>query len=69
MNTARYLEMLVPIYQISRCHIPEDDNIDSHRPENLESHKFLFSYSNCRGETHKEDPRRTVNPDIHEQKM
>jgi hypothetical protein len=50
INTARYLEMLVPIYQISRCHIPEDDNIDSHHPENLESHRFLFSYSNCRRE-------------------
>lgn len=50
MNTARYLEMLVPIYQISRRHIPEDDNIDSCRSENLKPHKCPFSYSNCRRE-------------------
>jgi hypothetical protein len=70
MNTARYIEMLVPIYQTSRRHVPEGHNIDSYRPENLESQDaFIFFQQLQRREIDTEDPRRTVNPDIHEQKM
>jgi hypothetical protein len=45
LEAARSSETLVPIYQSTRRHTPEDNNLHSHRVKNLKFHMNILRWS------------------------
>jgi hypothetical protein len=43
MEEVHSFEMSVNLYYTTRRHIPEEDNLHSHRLEDLRAHKYLLS--------------------------
>jgi hypothetical protein len=46
MKTVRFSESSLKAYQIPRCHIPDDSNVDSQHLQNLKSDVGAFSSVN-----------------------